>query len=138
MCEKILIFYPTLLSSNQKVFSCLNFKPSHVIVSSSYSLKTLENLWCSDVFKGYINWTLTWNWLIIWPHVLACWPDCNLKQIHWERHRNCPLISRFNVFVDDLEQILKNLRQILLLISANLRELINFHYLWYQLIATIR
>ena len=42
--------------------------PCHAIGFFLYPLSKYENLWFSDIFKGYKR-TLAWNWSSIWPNL---------------------------------------------------------------------
>ena len=44
--------------------------PFHASGLFWYPLKTSENLWFSDVFRGYQKRTVAWNGLTTWPIVI--------------------------------------------------------------------
>ena len=65
-----LLYYWNIITTKAiRIF--VNINPFHTNVPFLYPLKTLENLWFSDVFRGYRNGTLAWKVLTHFSPVLC-------------------------------------------------------------------
>ena len=62
--QPLFLYGPRRITSNTATFYAVYPNLFQVNVVFLYPLKTSENLWFSDVFRGYRKGTLTWNGLI--------------------------------------------------------------------------